>query len=180
MCHEGPREPSGRRARRIRNMTISSRRSRRRTILVARFLGALALHIAALVYLTWPLARHLGTHVGCPTRSCDFDLRVAYWAQAWEVHALITAPMSILDAPIFHPSTHTLLFMVLGLGTLPIFAPVYLVTGNPTLAGNVAWLGAVALTAAALHAVVRSWSGRESAGAVAGLTFLTTRWVYWD
>jgi hypothetical protein len=160
-------------------MTIPGR-SRRRTILVARFLGALALHATALVYLTWPLARHLGTHVGCPTPSCHFDLRVAYWAQAWEVHALTTAPMSILDAPIFHPSTHTLLFMVLGLGTLPIFAPVYLVTGNPTLAGNVAWLGGVALTAASLHAVVRSWSGRESAGAVAGLTFLTTRWVYWD
>jgi hypothetical protein len=153
---------------------------RPRATVVVRFLGALALHTAAIVYVTWPLAAHLGTHVGCPTPACHFDLRVAYWAQAWEVHALTTAPLSVLDAPIFHPAKHTLLFLVLGLGSLPIFAPVYLVTGNPTLAGNVAWLGAVALTAAALHVAVRSWSGLESAGAVAGLTFLTARWVYWD
>ena len=63
---------------------------------------------------------------------------------------------------------------------MPLFAPVYLITGNPTLAGNLAWLGGVALTATALHLVVRSWSRLESAGAVAGFTYLTTRWVYWD
>ena len=148
--------------------------------LVARIFGALTLHTAAVVYLTWPLAPYLGSHVGCPTPACHFDLRAAYWAQAWQVHALATHPASVLDAPIFHPAKHALLFVVLGLGSLPIFAPVYLVSGNPTLAGNVAWLGAIVLTATALHAVVRSWSGLESAGAIAGLTFLTTRWVYWD
>src|SRR5262245_31795899 len=84
-----------------------------------------------LLWLTWPLAAHLGTHVACPNVGCDFDLLIAYWAQAWQVHALATDPARILEAPVFHPATHALFFMVLGLGSLPLFAPVYLATGNP-------------------------------------------------
>jgi len=37
----------------------------------------------------------------------------------------------------------------------------------------------VALTAAAIHAVTRRWSGSHLGGVVAGATFVTTPWVLW-
>ena len=65
-------------------------------------------------------------------------------------------------------------------GALPFFLPPFLLTGNPTLAVNLALIVPAAVTALALHAVTRAWTGSHLAGAIAGWTFLTTRWTLWS
>src|SRR5256712_9414733 len=58
--------------------------------------------------------------------------------------------------------------------------PTFLLTGNPTLALNLTFLGCIALTACALHLVVRIWTGSHLGGFVAAWTFLMTRWTLWE
>jgi hypothetical protein len=96
---------------------------------------------------------------------------------AWQSHALATAPSTILDANIYWPARRALLYGDPGLGALPFFAPVFLTTGNPTLAVNCLFLGGIALTAWSLHLVVRRWCGSHAAGVVAAATLLTNPWT---
>src|SRR2546422_10721872 len=58
--------------------------------------------------------------------------------------------------------------------------PTFLLTGNPTLALNVTFLGCIALTACALHVVVWIWTDSHLGGFVAAWTFLMTRWTLWE
>src|SRR5262249_50079750 len=84
------------------------------------------------------------------------------------------------NANIYHPTPHALFYGPTGFGALPLFAPVYLTTANPTLATNVLLLGGVALTATAIHMVAARWTGSALAGLVAASTLLTTRWMLWE
>ena len=134
------------------------------------------LYAGVVVWLTWPLARHLTTHLpgGRP------DALYMAWVLAYESHALTTAPLALLDTNIFHPARRTLFYGDTGFGMLPYFLPTFVLTGNPTLAINVAFLGCIALTASALHLVVHRWTGSHLAGLVAGWTLLTRPWVLWE
>ena len=142
-------------------------------------LATLTAYAAVVVWLTWPLAANLGTHLPRTTFICDFDLRQMVWALSWQTHALLTAPWRYFEANIYHPTAHALLYADAGFGALPYFAPTFLLTGNPALASNLMFLGSVALTAALLHLVVARWTGLVSAGVVAAGTFLATRWILW-
>ena len=51
----------------------------------------LALYAGLVVALSWPLARHLGTHLPSTWWTCQFDPLYAAWALAYESHALATA-----------------------------------------------------------------------------------------
>src|SRR5258706_271366 len=145
----------------------------------ATLLMALAGYAAVIAWLTWPLAANLGTHLAHTTFICDIDLRQMVWALSWQTHALTTAPSQFYEANLYHPTPHALLYADAGIGALPYFAPTFLLTGNPTLAANVMFLGSIALTACLLHLVVARWTGLASAGLVAAGTVLTTRWILW-
>jgi len=140
-------------------------------------LGAYALAVG---WITWPLASVLSTHLAATALGGQSDQQHAIWALAWESHALTTAPSTFLDANIYYPAKHALLYAAASYGSLPYFAPVFLTTGNPTLAMNVVFLFGVVLAAAALHLVVVRWTGSYLAGAIAGATFVCTRWVLWE
>ena len=142
-------------------------------------LATLAAYAAAVVWLTWPLAANLGTHLPRTIFICDFDLRQMVWALSWQTHVLTTEPWRFFEANIYHPTPHALLYADAGFGALPYFAPTFLLTGNPALASNVMFLGSIALTAWGLHLVVARWTGLVSAGVVAAGTLLATRWVLW-
>src|SRR5262245_34307784 len=101
------------------------------------------------------------------------------WALAHQSRALVTAPWAIAEANIYHPTPHALFYGDAGTGALPFFMPTFLLTGNPTLASNVMFLGSVALAAWALHTVVERWTSSHLAGFVAAASFLTSRWVLW-
>src|SRR2546426_1545156 len=136
--------------------------------------------LVAVVWLTWPLAAHLGTHLPSTEAACSFDTLLIAWVLAWQTHALATAPLHFAQANIYHPARHALFYCEAGVGALPYYAPAFLLTGSPALALNVTLLGGVALTAWALHLVVRRWTSSHLGGTVAAWTFLTTRWVLWE
>src|SRR5262245_59020352 len=141
--------------------------------------GSLPLWVAAVLWLTWPLAEHLGTHLPATRATWQFDGLYGAWALAHETRALLGHPTTLAEAGIFHPARHALFYGPTALGALPFFAPVFLATGNPALALNVVFLGGLALTAWTLHLVVQRWSGSALAGAVAGATWLATPYVNW-
>ena len=145
-----------------------------------RIVGIVLVYAAAVGWLTWPLGAHLTTALPVPDDSARFDGLYSAWALAWESHALVTAPSTLADANIYTPARHALFYGPTAFGALPLFAPVYLATGNPTLAANVMYLGSVVLTATALHLVAVAWTGLGLAGVVAGWTVLTTRWMLWE
>jgi hypothetical protein len=143
-------------------------------------LVAALLYAAAVVWLTWPLATRLSTHLPNTHPACNFDLLQTAWVLAHESRALTESAVKFADAPIYHPTPGALYYADAAFGALPFYLPTFLLSGNPTLAINLTFMAATALTALALHTVVRMWTGSHLAGAVAGWTFLTTRWTFWE
>lgn len=142
--------------------------------------AVVALYVGVVSWLTWPLSTQMATHLSAAEDATRFDALYTGWALAWESRALVTAPATLPDANIYHPTPHALFYGPSAFGSLPLFMPVFLSTGNPTLALNVMYLLSVALTAAALHLVVHRWTGMHHAGTVAAATFLTSRWLFWE
>ncbi len=145
---------------------------------LARALPVLAAYAAVVVWLTWPLAKTPGTQA--MFRALASDGLFTTWALAWQSHALAHAPTRWFGGNIFHPSPFTLFYGPMGLGALPLFAPPFLATGNPILAANATFVGGVVLTATTLHLVAHAWTRSHAAAAIAGFTFLCTRWTLQD
>jgi hypothetical protein len=136
-----------------------------------------ALYSLLLAWLTWPLAAHLGTHLPGTFPGSEFDPLYSGWVLAWQTHALVHAGVAIANANIYFPAPDALYYGPAALGALPLFAPVYLLTGNPTLALNLMWLGSIVLAATIIHLVVFEWTRLHTAGLVAAVTFLANRWL---
>jgi hypothetical protein len=151
--------------------------SRRR---VVRACSALAVHLALVVWLTWPLAKNIDASLPYTSVACLVDPPYMAWALAYESHTLVTAPSRLADANIYHPARNALFYGDTGFSALPYFMPTFLVTGNPALALNLVLLGCLALSAWALHLVVLRWTGSYLGGLLAGFTLLATRWTLWE
>jgi hypothetical protein len=133
-------------------------------------------YAALAVWLSWPLARTLGTGVvdpvalgGGPWARADLDLVV--WILAWDAHALVTRPLHVFDANIFHPARNALASSEHLLGLAPVAAPMFLASGNPVLAYNVTVLVTVVVAALAAFAAVRAWTRDPWAALFAGAVF---------
>jgi len=137
-------------------------------------------YLAFVAWLTWPLPMVVTAALPFTHAPCRFDPLYSTWVMAYETRALLTAPLRLADAPIFHPTPGALFYGQLALAGLPIFAPVLLATRNPTLAANATFLGGLVLTATAMHVVVRRWTGSAIAGVVAATTVLLNQWMLWD
>jgi len=121
----------------------------------------------------WPLPLHLADHAiyprsEMPEVAADYHLIV--WALAWDTHALLTHPGGLFDANIFFPAPRALAFSEHFLGYVPLFAPTYLVTGNPVLAANVLLLLTYPACGLAMAALARRFVSPPAALA-AGLLF---------
>jgi hypothetical protein len=126
--------------------------------------------------LTWPLASSPETFLS----NRGSDALYTIWALAWESHALLTDPRHLLDANIYHPALHALLYGPTALGALVLFGPAFVLTGDPVAAGNVLFIGGTALTAWTTALVTRRWTGSSAAGIVAGCAYLSVPWVLWE
>src|SRR5262249_55741584 len=126
---------------------------------------------------TWPLAASVETDLPHTIGVSDVDVPYIAWALAWQSHALATSPTHYLDANIYHPAAHALLYGDPGIAALPVFVPIFLETGNPTLAIDLVLILGIALTAWSLHYVVELWTGSWLAGLVGASTFLTNYWA---
>ncbi len=140
----------------------------------------LAGYAALVVYLTWPLAQHATTHLPDTAPACRFDNLYSAWTLAHQTTALVTNPARFPQSNNFCPTPNALFYGPTGSGALLFFAPAFLLTGNPTLALNVLLFTSVVLTAAALHLVVRYWTGSHLSGAVAASVYLFIRWTLWQ
>jgi hypothetical protein len=147
---------------------------------IGRFVGLLAGYVGVLTWLTWPLAASAGSKLPDTRLACRHDLLHSVWVLAYESHALTTAPSRFADANIYHPAPHALFYGPAALGALPLFAPVFLASGNPVLAINVTFLLGLALTATAMHVVLRRWTGSDLCASVGAATLLANPWMTWD
>ncbi len=140
--------------------------------------AALLAEAAGIVWLTWPLAARMTTDIPATNLVYASDSLHQAWILVHATRALVgSAPL--LDTNAFHPAHGTLFYNQVGFGALPLFAPPFLVTGNPVLAFDVLFLGGILVTTWAIHAVVQRWTGSASAGLVASAAFLMTPWVLW-
>jgi hypothetical protein len=135
-------------------------------------LGAYGVLVAI---LTWPLVAHVATHH--PWVIPVGDWYHMTWTLAWETHALTTAPSAFAQANVFYPTRDALFYGPAGIGALPLFAPVFLLSANPVLASNATLLIGFMLTGWGLHSVVRGWTGSHLAGLVAAITFFNSTFV---
>lgn len=88
---------------------------------------------AALTFIfTIPLSLHPAG------RALDLgaDTRLFLWTLAWDVHGLVSQPLSLFQANIFFPTPDTLAYSEHLLGTAILAAPWLAATGNPLLALN--------------------------------------------
>jgi hypothetical protein len=135
------------------------------------------------VWTTWPLPARLGHHIIDPGQGPFAELGVAdillvVWALAWDVHALVTAPLGLFDANVFHPARWALARSDHFLGSVPLFAPVYVASGNPVLAHQVALWLTLPLSALAMCLAVTVWTRSYMAGFIAGLCFGFAPWRF--
>jgi hypothetical protein len=119
-----------------------------------KFLLVLVFFLAVARVKTWPLLAFLDTHIA----SDLLDPLLVSWILAWDVHALTTDPMHLFDANIFYPVKRSLAFSEHLLGVLPIFAPVFLLTGNATVGYNLVLLLSFALSGVAMFALSFYWT----------------------
>ncbi|MFP6663769.1 MAG: hypothetical protein VCC00_06185, partial [Deltaproteobacteria bacterium] len=143
-------------------------------------LAVLAACTVVVVFLTWPLARLLGTELPLTAKACGFDSQLIGWALAHQSDALLAAPMRLFEGGAFYPASSPILFGEAAFGALPFFLPVFAATGNPTLALNLTFLFAVASAAAGIYLVVFATTGRHGAGVVSVATLLGSRWLLWQ
>jgi hypothetical protein len=157
-------------------MTAAARRVLEQAAIVAAFALATA-------WVLWPLPRHPATRLLDASafygkRDWLFapDVSLVQWILGWDTHALTTAPWRLFDANIFHPAPRTLALSEHLLGYWPLFAPVYLATGNPALAYNATLLASFALSGMAMCILVRHWTGNLAAGLLAGIVYAFAPW----
>lgn len=137
--------------------------------------GALvAGYLGVVLWLTWPLAASIGTSL--PSEGHHFDVYYSTWVLAHDSHALVSST-PLADANIYHPASSALYYGPAALGALPLFAPVFIATGNPVLAINVTLLLGLALTCVSMHVVVRRWTGSHLAGVVGAATVVMNQWL---
>lgn len=120
--------------------------------------------LAFAVLKTWPLTLHFGTRL--PSDLGDPLLNT--WILAWDVHALTTDPGHLFDANISYPIGNALAFSEHLLGVLPLFAPVYLLTGNPVAGANTVFVLSFALSAFTVFCLCWYWTRSFWPSVVAG------------
>ncbi len=127
--------------------------------------------VVLLLVLAWPWVRDAAHAIPDPAAAGNpasgADARLVVWILGWDVHALLTAPLRLFDANIFHPAPGMLAHSEHLLGVVLLSGPVQLLTGNPVLAANVAALATYPLAAVAMYALART-VGLPAPGAAIG------------
>jgi len=123
--------------------------------------------VAVAAFETSPLLAHFGTRLGAQGTDAVHHL----WILAWDVHALATQPGHLFDGNLAYPLERSLAFTDHFLGALPIFAPVYALTGNAVAGYNAVVLLSGALGAFGAAALAWWWTRRWGPAIVAGMLF---------
>jgi hypothetical protein len=140
----------------------------------------ITLYSGIVCWLTWPLAASMTSSLpaeGHWSLASHIDLHYSTWVLSYVSHALAGGATEFANANIFYPAAGTLFYGPAALGALPLFAPVFLATGNPVLATNLMLLLGIALTGVTMHFIVRRWTGSDLAGVVGAVTVIFNQWL---
>ncbi len=120
------------------------------------------------------------------------DALLNVWITAWDGYQLLSDPLHLFDANIFHTYPRTLAYSELLLGNALLALPITAATGNPVLGYNVALLLSFVLSGFGTYLLVLQLTRSSVAGIVAGAIFafssyrmtnlaqaqiLTTQWL---
>jgi hypothetical protein len=149
--------------------------------------AAAASYALATVVLTWPLLRDPASTVldaaslyGGAEFLVQRDVNLTMWALAWDSHALVTDPLGLFHANVFHPAPWSLACSEHMLGNAPLFAPVYLASGNPVLAHQATLLLTFVLSGLAMAVWALYWTGDRAAAAAAGFLYAFAPFRFWQ
>ena len=127
----------------------------------------LSLFAALATLHTWPLA----TDPAHLTRLDNDDTAFNTWVVAWVAHQVVSDPLNLFQAPIFHPAPDALAFSEHIFVPTMMGAPLLWAGMSPVLVYNVlVWLG-LALSGFAMCVVIHRWTGSSVAGIVAGCLY---------
>jgi hypothetical protein len=144
-------------------MPLASRRRGRSTAIA---FGVLAAYAALAVAFTWPLAAQLSSVV-------PYDLTDPLsfiWILWWNAHA---TPLTgtWLNAPIFYPSTGTIVYQDALLGVWPLTTPLQWLGVTPVAVHNLLVIASFALSACAAYVLCRRLFHDRGAAFVGGLIY---------
>ncbi len=121
--------------------------------------------------LTWTLhplfANPAGATLQWESRARAADMNLMLWILSWDWNALTQDPWNLLNANIHYPTPRMLLGAEHMLGYVPLYGPIYGVSGNPVLAFNATMLVVLVGAGVNLYALLRHW-GVERYGAFFG------------
>jgi hypothetical protein len=132
---------------------------------VPSIVAAAGVFAALTAVMTWPQVMHLGSRA-TPHQDVYFNM----WRLRWWAHVLLT-DTRWFDANIFFPERQTLALSDAMFVEGVLMAPLTWIGLNPVLVHNLALLGALTLSGAAIFALVRYLTGSRGAGLVAGIVF---------
>ena len=134
--------------------------------------AARAVVIASLGYLTaavaysWPLAIRLS---GVPHDLGDPLLTT--WFLWWSGTQAVPLTTEWWNAPMFYPATGVMAFSEHLVGLTPIAAPLTLLTGQPLIGHNVAFIATFVLSALGAHFLVYTLTRRHDVSAIAAVAY---------
>ena len=114
----------------------------------------------------WPLIQRLTTAL-----HDRFDTMLNAWILTWQARALISAPLSVFNAPIFHPLPDALALSEIIWPAAPMTVPILAATGNPLLVYNLTFLGTVFLAAAGMYLLALYVTHNRGAALLAGIFY---------
>jgi hypothetical protein len=125
-----------------------------------------ALFAGLTILMTWPQARVFGTQA-YPHQDVYFNM----WRLEWIAHAMVSRSDHVFDGNIFYPERRTLAYS----DAMPVegvlAAPMIWAGVRPVFVHNVMMLGAIALSGAAMFALVLYLTGSRGAALLAGIVF---------
>ncbi len=102
------------------------------------------------------------------------DPALIIWTMRWDGHAMLqhavwSHPLTLFNANIYWPATHTLAYADDLISISPFYNALYALTHNWTLSLNLLWLGELGLNMGATYSLTRWLTRRTEAGILAGL-----------
>jgi hypothetical protein len=128
--------------------------------------GTFVVLLVGALVATRPLAWSLGSGTLDP-----IDGVLNTWIMAWGAKALVTDPAAIFQAPFFYPAAHALAFSENLIGNLPLFGPLYALSGDPFWATDAFTVLSVLLTGLATFGLAYHWTRSRIAALAAALFF---------
>lgn len=118
------------------------------------------------------LNRELLPHLRTALPGNAGDPMLNAWILGWVSEAALSQPLTLWNAPIFHPHPNALAFSEHLVGIAMFVAPVYWLTGDAILTYNTAFLLGFAFLGWAMYALVRALTGRDDAAVIAGVAVM--------